>query len=56
MASPTRTSPVLLGKTALAFAVKKRFPEIEAELRRHGAHEPVQKHFPETHFATGEQT
>jgi hypothetical protein len=27
------------GKTALAFAVEKRFPEIEAELRKHGAQE-----------------
>lgn len=27
------------GKTALTFSIDKRFPEIEAELRRHGAHE-----------------
>jgi len=27
------------GKTALTFSVEKRFPEIEAELRGHGAHE-----------------
>jgi len=26
-------------KTALMFAVEKKFPEIEAELRRHGAHD-----------------
>jgi hypothetical protein len=27
------------GKTALAFSIEKKFPEIEAELRRHGARE-----------------
>jgi len=29
------------GKTALTFAVEKKFAEIEAELRRHGAHEKI---------------
>jgi hypothetical protein len=29
-------------KTALMFAVEKKFPEIEAELRRHGAHGKTQ--------------
>jgi len=29
------------GKTALTFAVEKKFAEIEAELRRHGAHEQI---------------
>jgi hypothetical protein len=27
------------GKTALTFAIEKKFPEVEAELRSHGAHE-----------------
>jgi ankyrin repeat protein len=29
-------------KTALMFAVEKKYPDIEAELRSHGAHEKIQ--------------
>jgi len=35
-------APDGFNKTALAYAIEKKFPEVEAELRSRGAHEKTQ--------------